>query len=354
MLSPAAVSLLTLSLFSYPISSEAATAKLNTIDFGGFKNSNAHDRRELLDILDKSLKEHHMVALSNVGVNELISQAREQAKDFFSTSTENKQKYYQGGVGSQGYVPSGYEKISRSEDMNPDSEKSSPDAPADALESLNYFIFDRALPTDVGPDGQLRETSKLLVTRLMDVFSGFHEMVGECLQTDFTSVMNNGLFQLRYASYYGMSEQKAADIIEKGGLRCGSHTDYLSFTLLALDGVPGLQLFVNDSWHDVEVDSDAEIVVNSADLNAHWTNGRWPASRHRVALTSHLPRMSIVFFSGPNLESEIRVLDCKKCDSTNPKYPPIIASEHLKNRMEPTKKPEHESDDEVWKKTEEL
>lgn len=99
--------------------------------------------------------------------------------------------------------------------------------------------------------------------------------------------------------------------------RAGSHSDYGSLTLLFQE-LPsgsdqelasGLQVFVDDAWHDVPAKKDC-IVVNVADLLAFWTEGRVCSAVHRVTLpdddSKRLPRYSMVFFMHPDDEHIIR------------------------------------------------
>ena len=63
----------------------------------------------------------------------------------------------------------------------------------------------------------------------------------------------------------------------------GQHTDYGAITLLATDGVPGLEVRPRDG--DVGRRSSAppgSLVVNLGDMLARWTNDRYVSTPHRV------------------------------------------------------------------------
>ncbi len=118
-----------------------------------------------------------------------------------------------------------------------------------------------------------------------------------------------------------------------GQLGMGPHTDYGIVTVLYADQVPGLQIRLDNQWHDVMPDPDC-FLVNLGDLTAQWTNDRWRSTLHRV-----LPpepgqqRRSVAFFHDGNYDALIECLPT--CTSTDnpPKYAPIRAGEHLMAKL---------------------
>nr|GEV49736.1 gibberellin 2-beta-dioxygenase 2-like [Tanacetum cinerariifolium] len=82
----------------------------------------------------------------------------------------------------------------------------------------------------------------------------------------------------------------------------GEHSDPQILTLLASNGVPGLQVFLGNSrqWVSVAPDPRAFFVI-VGDLLQAMTNGRFISVRHRaMANTSSTEsRLSMVFFGGP-------------------------------------------------------
>ncbi len=86
-----------------------------------------------------------------------------------------------------------------------------------------------------------------------------------------------------------------------------AHVDSGCMTLLAQDGVDGLQARAADgSWLDVPAASDA-VVVNFGALLGRWTGGRIRATEHRV-LGSDRERFSIPFFYEPRVDAMIAPL----------------------------------------------
>jgi isopenicillin N synthase-like dioxygenase len=123
--------------------------------------------------------------------------------------------------------------------------------------------------------------------------------------------------------------------VEPGQLRAGAHTDYGCITILRMDDAPGgLQVQSRDGrWLDV-LAVPGSFVINLGDMMARWTNDRWPATLHRVAIppadrAAGSRRQTIVFFHDPRPDA---VIDCiPSC--VDPHYPqryePVTALEHI-------------------------
>lgn len=111
----------------------------------------------------------------------------------------------------------------------------------------------------------------------------------------------------------------------------GAHTDYGSITLLATDGVPGLQVQPRGGdWMDVP-HVDGGFVVNIADALMRWTNDIYVSTPHRV-LPPPEQRHSLAFFLDPNPDSVIEALP----GTGAAKYPPVTGAEYLAGRLNAT------------------
>lgn len=93
----------------------------------------------------------------------------------------------------------------------------------------------------------------------------------------FTAMIDKPMASATVNRYPALTERPPAD-----QLRGGAHTDYGTITLLATDGVPGLQLQDGDGeW--VHVDPvPGSFHVNTGDMLSHWSGGHWRSTWHRV------------------------------------------------------------------------
>ncbi|KAG2186306.1 hypothetical protein INT43_002744 [Umbelopsis isabellina] len=105
---------------------------------------------------------------------------------------------------------------------------------------------------------------------------------------------------LRFLKYPKGDNNNGIDIV-----RCGSHSDYGSITLLFQNGIPGLEVQASRThWISAPVIHGA-VLVNIGDQMEYWTGGRFKSTKHRVV---HLPeyadkdRLSIAYFCQANDE----------------------------------------------------
>jgi isopenicillin N synthase-like dioxygenase len=97
------------------------------------------------------------------------------------------------------------------------------------------------------------------------------------------------------------------------------HVDSGFLTLLAQDGVPGLQARHRDgTWLDVPP-SDDGLAVNFGRVLERWCGGRIKATEHRVIGTGR-ERMSVPFFYEARADAEIRPLPMDSATSFEPFY----------------------------------
>ena len=116
-------------------------------------------------------------------------------------------------------------------------------------------------------------------------------------------------------------------------LGVGAHTDYETFTILAQDANPGLQV-LNGAGRWVDIPPVAgTFVVNIGDLMARWTNDRFTSNIHRAANRTGRSRYSIPFFMGANVNTEIRCLESCTGPDDPPRYPPVLAGTHIEARL---------------------
>lgn len=121
-----------------------------------------------------------------------------------------------------------------------------------------------------------------------------------------------------------------------GQLGCGAHTDYGTLTVLADDGVGGLQVRLRSGeWVDVTV-PDGHLVVNLGDLMAIWTNDRWVSNPHRVVNPIGVDRYSSALFVTPPFHLRIETLPtCLDADGGS-RHAPTVAGPYLVSRFDGT------------------
>jgi isopenicillin N synthase-like dioxygenase len=131
------------------------------------------------------------------------------------------------------------------------------------------------------------------------------------------------------------AEGKLVEAAAEGGvdhrqkqMRMGAHSDYGVVTVLYADPVPGLQIMSKGGvWTDIVPDPGA-LLINLGDMTAEWTNDRWNSTLHRVVPHANR-RRSFGFFLDANYDKTIECLPSCTDSDHPPKYPPVIAGDHL-------------------------
>lgn len=140
------------------------------------------------------------------------------------------------------------------------------------------------------------------------------------------------MFHLRMIHYPPMDRLTP----EPGQLGCGAHTDYGTLTVLADDGVGGLQVRLRSGdWVDVHV-PDGHLCVNLGDLMSIWTNDRWVSNPHRVVNPPNQDRYSVALFVTPPFHLRIETLPtCLDADGTS-HHEPLVSGPYLLARFDGT------------------
>jgi isopenicillin N synthase-like dioxygenase len=136
-------------------------------------------------------------------------------------------------------------------------------------------------------------------------------------ETIFDRIFAGGISTLRLIRYPVRPPESMAGVPEDklwvegaGGRRYllgRAHVDSGLMTLLAQDGVPGLQARgANGDWTDVAPE-EGTLAVNFGKLLERWTDGRIKATEHRV-LGHGAERFSIPFFYDPRADALIEPL----------------------------------------------
>jgi isopenicillin N synthase-like dioxygenase len=117
----------------------------------------------------------------------------------------------------------------------------------------------------------------------------------------------------------------------------GVHTDYGNLTLLATDDVGGLEVRArNGEWIEAPVVPGA-FIVNIGDCLMRWTNDIYVSTPHRVVNRSARERYSIAFFYDPNPDAIVETIPSCVRQGERVRYPPILAADYLKQRLDASK-----------------
>lgn len=117
------------------------------------------------------------------------------------------------------------------------------------------------------------------------------------------------------------------------------HTDYGALTLLATDGVPGLEVHpIDGEWTPVEA-PPGSLVVNLGDMLARWTNDVCRSTPHRVVASPDTHRYSIPFFVNPNPDTVVQCIPSCATEHRPCRYEPVTASEFLAERIDSSAEP---------------
>jgi isopenicillin N synthase-like dioxygenase len=113
-------------------------------------------------------------------------------------------------------------------------------------------------------------------------------------------------------------------------LGAGAHTDYGNITLLATDGVAGLQVRRRDGGWIEPPHIEGALVCNIGDCLMRWTGDEYVSTPHRVVRPAR-DRYSIAFFLDPNPEARVETLPGRPA-----RYPATTGADYLKEKLDAT------------------
>jgi isopenicillin N synthase-like dioxygenase len=112
------------------------------------------------------------------------------------------------------------------------------------------------------------------------------------------------------------------------------HTDFGCITLLAQDGVGGLQVMTPAGvWVDAPP-LPGSFVMNVGDMLHRWSNGQLRSTPHRVINRSGRERYSCPFFYDPNVAAEIAPLASCIEPGNPPRFAPQVFGDFLRAELE--------------------
>jgi isopenicillin N synthase-like dioxygenase len=118
-------------------------------------------------------------------------------------------------------------------------------------------------------------------------------------------------------------------------LGAGTHTDYGNLTVLATDGVAGLQVRRRDgTWLDAP-HIEGAFVCNIGEYLMRWTNDEYVSTPHRV-VRPVTRRYSVAFFADPNPDAVVATIPAGRPAGAAPRYAPITGAAYLASRLDAT------------------
>ncbi|CAA7024365.1 unnamed protein product [Microthlaspi erraticum] len=276
----------------------------------------------------------------NHGINEdFMEDVFEQSKKFFALPLEEKMKVLRNEK-HRGYTPVLDETLDPENQVTGDHKEGyyiGIEVPKDDPDWDKLFYGPNPWPdSDVLP--KWRETMEKYHQEALRVSKDIARLLALALDLDVNyfdtqEMLGKPIATMRLLRYQGISDPS------KGIYACGAHSDFGMMTLLATDGVMGLQICKDKNakpqkWEYVPPIKGA-FIVNLGDMLERWSNGFFKSTMHRV-LGNGQERYSIPFFVEPNHECLVECLPTCKSESNVPKYPAIKCSTYLAQRYKET------------------
>ena len=269
---------------------------------------------------------------------ELRTRVREQARAFFALPPEVKQRYAVT-VGGRGWLPPGVEGNAYAEGTvtPPDMKESfavGADQPTGDREVDAFWFQPNVYPAE------LPGLQPAVVAYLARMRALADELLVLCaaalgLEPDFfTRHTGHATHTMNVNRYPPMA---VAGTPEPGQFRIGPHTDFGTVTILDREpGRGGLQVWTEeDGWVDAPYVPGA-FTINTGDLLARWSGGRWKSNRHRVlppqAEAPDEDLVSLVYFYEADHDA---VIESLKPPIGRPNdYAPVVSAQFIKERLD--------------------
>jgi isopenicillin N synthase-like dioxygenase len=118
-------------------------------------------------------------------------------------------------------------------------------------------------------------------------------------------------------------------------LGAGEHTDYGNVTVLATDGVAGLEVKRRGGGWEAVPQVPGAFVCNIGDCLMRWTNDVYVSTPHRVRAPA-AERYSAAFFLDPNPDAVVAVLPGCTGPGNPPRYAPVTGAGYLREKLDAT------------------
>ena len=273
-----------------------------TIPVIDFKKLLAGDKYTLQD-MKLGVRETGFLVVENTGIElAQIKTLLTTYRDFFKRSEGEKAPFDMAKTGSnRGWGRAGGEQVNP--DANPDY-KQVFDVGVELPEGHAYSEITYYAP-NLWPDENFRKT---VLGYYNAAFEVSIQLLGEIaraagLEPDFFDDKFDPPMALLRANYYPPRPHDAG----RKDFGIAEHTDYGCLTLLAADGVAGLEVQLKDgSWEAINAQT-GQFVINFGEMIERWSNGIVRATLHRV-IGGDNERISIPFFFNPAFDTNVAPL----------------------------------------------
>jgi isopenicillin N synthase-like dioxygenase len=306
--------------------------ELPVISLHGLRSPNLAERQTTAAELGRACREIGFFYVSDHGIPEHVCQSVfELARQLFALPVSQKQEMsIKLSPHNRGYVAVADEKLNpqagadRKEAFNIGT-----DFPAEHLDVLAGKPF-RGInfwpPLEGWKAGALNYFDKCLELGRL-IHRGFSLDLG-LPETFFERYFEQPIATLRMLRYPPGSDAHAR---EDAG--AGTHTDYGNITILATDGVAGLQVRSRQGHWLEAPHVPGAFVCNIGDCLMRWTNDTYLSTPHRVKAPER-ERYSVAFFLEVDPDAVVDPRDVKPNEA--PKYEPITCSDYLAGRLNAT------------------
>lgn len=297
--------------------------KLPIIDMSGL------DRSSTASSIRQACIDFGFFYVVNHGLDkDILSELFNESNKFFSLALEDKMKLYK--KENRGYTVLYAEKLDPTSSSKGDLKESFYIGPLDdEICNLNQWPSKELLPN-------WRPTMEAYYGKLMSAGKSVLSLIALALNLDDKFFENKGALDkpnafLRLIHYPGDVSYCDEDI-----LGASAHSDYGIITLLATNGVPGLQVCREKDrkpriWEDV-LHIDGALIVNIGDLTERWTNCLFRSTVHRVIPTVQ-ERYSAAFFLDPPEDFLVECIESCCSESNPPRFPPIRSGDYVRERF---------------------
>jgi isopenicillin N synthase-like dioxygenase len=315
------------------------TSSVPIIDLEPWFSGDPGGRAQVAAAVDAALQDVGFLLVTGHGVPRPSGDdVRAAARRFFALPAEVKQPYAVT-VAGRGWLPPGVEANGYAEgtETPPDLKESfavGADTPTGDPEVDAYWF-----PANVYP-AEVPELEADVVDYLARMRSLADELLRVCaaalgLADDFFTRHTGHATHTMNINWYPPLEVTGAPADNQ--FRIGPHTDFGTVTILDREpGKGGLQVWTEaGGWADAPFHPDA-FTINTGDLLARWSGGRWKSNRHRVlppqAAAPDEDLVSLVYFYEADHDTVVEALQPPIGRPND--YEPVVASAFLRERLD--------------------